>query len=191
MISDVSVTQSRSFQMLQGWISDSEKTVPTAVPPPSQTPPTNRSAGRSILSLKNLISFCLVSVARAVLDEQMGNTNRQANAGNTAAPPSRSFRYLQEQYNNGTEDNGAVTMTTTTTVEETVVSGDGVGLRRGSDSHMPSRAFKFLQDQYDAQKTPVNRGQGVNNREDLVEIYNKRERKRRKKIDFERNSSLI
>ncbi|CAF1618704.1 unnamed protein product [Adineta ricciae] len=31
------VTQSRSFQMLQGWISDSEKTVPTAVPPPSQS----------------------------------------------------------------------------------------------------------------------------------------------------------
>ncbi len=48
------VTQSRSFQMLQGWISDSEKTVPTAVPPPSQQQqqqqqpsPTNKSAGKS------------------------------------------------------------------------------------------------------------------------------------------------
>jgi hypothetical protein len=40
--------------MLQGWISDSEKTVPTAVPPPSQQQqqqqqpsPTNKSAGKS------------------------------------------------------------------------------------------------------------------------------------------------
>jgi hypothetical protein len=44
------VTQSRSFQMLQGWISDSEKTVPTAVAPPSHpattsVPPPNKSAG--------------------------------------------------------------------------------------------------------------------------------------------------
>lgn len=58
--------------------------------------------------------------------------------------------------------------TTTTTVEETVVTGEGAGLRRGSDAHVPSRSFKFLQDQYHAQQT------GVNNREDLVEIYNKR-----------------
>jgi len=33
--------------MLQGWISDSEKTVPTPVPPPSQPATTNKSAGRS------------------------------------------------------------------------------------------------------------------------------------------------
>ena len=55
------VTQSRSFQMLQGWISDSEKTVPTPVAAPSSQPNTttaaitNKSAGRSYLhkSLKN------------------------------------------------------------------------------------------------------------------------------------------
>lgn len=44
------VTQSRSFQMLQGWISDSEKTVPTPVQPPTPAsqpaPPANKSAGR-------------------------------------------------------------------------------------------------------------------------------------------------
>jgi hypothetical protein len=42
--------------MLQGWISDSEKTVPTPVPPPSQqqqqqqqpSSPATKSAGRSI-----------------------------------------------------------------------------------------------------------------------------------------------
>jgi hypothetical protein len=40
--------------MLQGWISDSEKTVPTPVPPPSQpaAQPTNRSAGRTIFRRK-------------------------------------------------------------------------------------------------------------------------------------------
>jgi hypothetical protein len=47
------VTQSRSFQMLQGWISDSEKTVPTSVVPPSQTTTAtaaavNKSAGLSL-----------------------------------------------------------------------------------------------------------------------------------------------
>jgi hypothetical protein len=39
---------------------------------------------------------------------------------------------------------------------------------------MPSRAFKYIQDQYDSQKGPVNRTSGINNRDDLVEIYNKR-----------------
>jgi hypothetical protein len=148
--------------MLQGWISDSEKTVPAPAPQAAASAqPTNRSA-----------------VARAVLDEQIGNNNRQVNSGNTAALPSRSFRYLQEQYNNANGDNNTntvtATTTTTTTVEETVVSGEGVGLRRGSGAHMPSRTFKYLQDQYDAaQQTPVNRAQVVNNREDLHEIYNK------------------
>lgn len=101
----------------------------------------------------------------------MGNNNRQMNSpGGSSNLPSRSFRYLQDQYNNGNvEPNGTITTTTTTTtVEETVVTGEGVGLRRGSDAHVPSRAFKFLQDQYHAQQT------GINNREDLVEIYNKR-----------------
>jgi glucan-binding YG repeat protein len=46
------VTQSRSFQMLKGWISDSEKNVPASVPPPStsQPPPppaANQSAGET------------------------------------------------------------------------------------------------------------------------------------------------
>ena len=53
---------------------------------------------------------------------------------------------------------------------------EGAGLRRGSNGHMPSRAFKYLQDQYDAQQGPVNRTAGINNREDLAEIYNKRNR---------------
>lgn len=51
-----SVTQSRSFQMLQGWISDSEKTVPTAVAPPSSAPqqqqqqqPSSKSPGKDII----------------------------------------------------------------------------------------------------------------------------------------------
>lgn len=65
--------------------------------------------------------------------------------------------------------------TTTTTVDDNVGSGDGTSLRRGSNSHMPSRSFKYLQDQYDAQQGPVNRTGGVNNRDDLAEIYNKRE----------------
>ena len=76
---------------------------------------------------------------------------------------------MQEQYNNSNGDsNDAVT--TTTTVEETVMTGEGAGLRRGSDSHVPSRSFKFLQDQQAA----INRTSGINNREDLAELYNKR-----------------
>src|SRR5207237_123220 len=74
-------------------------------------------------------------------------------------------------------NNDTVTSTTTTTVEEKVITGEGMGLRRGSDSHMPSRAFKYIQDQYNAQQGPVNRTQGINNRDDLVEIYNKRKTK--------------
>ncbi|CAF4024826.1 unnamed protein product, partial [Adineta steineri] len=159
------VTQSRSFQMLQGWISDSEKTVPTPVVPPSQPTATTTTAAAINKS----------AVARAVLDEQMGNVNRQNSSGSASNLPSRSFRYLQEQYSNtNSDDNDTASITTTTTVEETMVGGEGVGLRRGSDGHMPSRSFKYIQDQYDAQQQgPVNRGQGINNREDLAEIYNK------------------
>ena len=99
----------------------------------------------------------------------MGNSNRQAfSPGGSTNLPSRSFRYLQDQYKNGNAEPNGTIMTTTTTVEETVVTGEGTGLRRGSDAHVPSRSFKFLQDQYHAQQT------GTNNREDLVEIYNKR-----------------
>jgi hypothetical protein len=122
----------------------------------------------------NSISLSFI-VARAVIDDQTGN-NRRGSSGSASNLPSRSFRYLQEQYDNGNDDTDAI-VTTTTTVEETTVSGDGAGLRRGSDSHMPSRAFKFIQDQYDAKQGPVNRTQGINNRDDLVEIYNKRMRK--------------
>jgi len=99
----------------------------------------------------------------------MGNTNRRGSSGSASNLPSRSFRYLQEQYNNGNDDNNDTVVTT-----EPVVSGEGIGLRRGSDGHMPSRAFKYIQDQYNAQQTPVNRIQSINNRDDLVEIYNKR-----------------
>jgi hypothetical protein len=108
----------------------------------------------------------------------MGNTKRRTSSSSTSTLPSRSFRYLQEQYNNGENNDAVTTTTTTTTVEETVRTGEGVGLRRGSDGHMPSRAFKYIQDQYDAQQGPVNRSQGINNREDLVEIYNKRKIKK-------------
>ncbi|CAF5094389.1 unnamed protein product, partial [Rotaria sp. Silwood1] len=151
------VTQSRSFQMLQGWISDSEKTVPTPVAPPSQSTTTTTTANKS-------------AVARAVLDEQMGNKDRSRSSSGTSGLPSRSFRYLQEQYNNSNGDNKEPTITT---VDEPTVSGDSIGLRRSSDAHMPSRAFKILQDQYDAQNTPINRTSAINNREDLMEIYNK------------------
>jgi hypothetical protein len=58
-----------------------------------------------------------------------------------------------------------------------MVTGEGMGLRRGSASHMPSRSFKYIQDQYDSQQAPVNRPQGINNRDDLVEIYNKRKKR--------------
>jgi len=49
-----SVTQSRSFQMLQGWISDSEKQVPAPAPQQPQQPTSeqqaniNKSAGKII-----------------------------------------------------------------------------------------------------------------------------------------------
>jgi len=119
-------------------------------------------------AVRFLLSF---EVARAVFDEQTGNSTRHPSSSSTSSSlPSRSFRHLQEQYSND-----GVTATTTTTVEETVVGGEScVGLRRGSDSHMPSRAFKFIQDQYNTSKGPVNRTQGINNRDDLMEIYNKR-----------------
>ncbi|CAF4454846.1 unnamed protein product [Rotaria socialis] len=155
------VTQSRSFQMLQGWISDSEKTVPTAVAPPSQS--TSAATATTTTAVTNKSA-----VARAVLDEQMGNNDRGTNYNNTSGLPSRSFRYLQEQYNTSNGDNNKET-----TVEETPISAERLGLRRGSGSHMPSRAFKILQDQCDSQQGPINRSGAVNNREDLMEIYNK------------------
>ncbi|CAF0817182.1 unnamed protein product [Didymodactylos carnosus] len=147
------ITQSRSFQMLQGWISDSEKIIPQA----------------------NLTKS---SVTHAIEDEQSDDRHRSNGSGTNAVPASRSFRYLQDQYPNGS--NG----TTTTTVKEeatTVITSNdqqqtGTGLRRGSDNHVPSRSFRYLQDHIESnpqlQGVPVNKS-SVNNRDDLIEIYNK------------------
>lgn len=103
---------------------------------------------------------------------------RRSSSSGSSVLPSRTFRYLQDQYQGENSNNMTMTTTTTTTttnVEENVIPGEGSGgLRRGSNSHMPSRAFKYLQDQYDAQQGPINRTQYVNNRDDLAEIYNKR-----------------
>lgn len=46
------ITQSRSFQMLEGWISDSEKTVAALVP---QAPLSNNSAGENLTFRKGFI----------------------------------------------------------------------------------------------------------------------------------------
>jgi hypothetical protein len=60
-------------------------------------------------------------------------------------------------------------------VEETDSSRDHNGLRRSSDAHTPSRSFKYLQEQYaTSEQSPTNRSHSVNNRDDLMEIYNKR-----------------
>ncbi len=115
---------------------------------------------------KNLIDIHVFLVTQAVLDEQR-NTSRRASAGGASTHPSRSFRYLQEQYN---DDNSP-----TTTNQKITTSKNNIDLRRSSDIHIPSRTFKSSQDQHDAsQQTPVNRSQAVNNRSDLLEIYNKR-----------------
>jgi hypothetical protein len=112
-------------------------------------------------------------------------TNRRHDSSGSSALPSRSFRYLQEQYNTSNGDNNEIVTSATTTVEETSGPGEGVGLRRGSDGHMPSRSFKYLQDQYDAQQSAANRTQMINNRDDLVEIYNKR------KFNLKKTNDLI
>lgn len=59
------VTQSRSFQMLQGWISDSEKTVPTAVPPPSQSQPQPQSSASSSSSATTSAAAAAAAAAAA------------------------------------------------------------------------------------------------------------------------------
>jgi hypothetical protein len=107
-------------------------------------------------------------VAQAVHDEQ-NNTGRHSSSGGISSLPSRSFRYLQEQY----DDDHSPTVRTT--VEVPITLTDHAGLRRSSDGHTPSRSFKFLQDQYPmSSQSPSNQSQAVNNREDLIEIYNKR-----------------
>lgn len=121
--------------------------------------------------IENKQSFSYL-VARAVLDEEMSQNDRSTNSNSILGQQSRSFRYLQEQYNPSNGD--SVKGTTSPTIDETAPSAETLGLRRGSGGHMPSRAFKILQDQYDAQQGPINRTQGINNRDDLAEIYNKR-----------------
>jgi hypothetical protein len=60
-------------------------------------------------------------------------------------------------------------------MNETIPSRESNSLRRGSDAHIPSRSFKYLQEQYaTSQQSPTNQSQTVNNRDDLMEIYNKR-----------------
>lgn len=118
---------------------------------------------KDIIVFTNKIVFCLVS--RAIYDEQ-NNTNRRSSSTGMSSLPSRSFRYLQEQYNTDTP-------MVTTAVEDEIITtpNHNNGLRRSSDAHTPSRSFKFLQDQYPVSANP---SQAVNNRDDLIEIYNKR-----------------
>ncbi|CAF3581634.1 unnamed protein product [Rotaria socialis] len=156
------ITQSRSFQMLQGWISDSEKTVPNTVS--SSSPSTQYSTYRSA-DAQN--SFDLKN-----------NTDRRrsSSGGGTTSLPSRSFRYLQEQYSVDRDDNNNNNNNSPQIVQRTIekTPANGTGLRRGSDAHNPSRAFRFLQDQYDVtQEVSPNRSRPVNNRNDLMEIYHK------------------
>ncbi|CAF0862135.1 unnamed protein product [Rotaria sordida] len=145
------ITQCRSFQMLQEWISDSEKTIPTVIPSLQST--TNSS-----------------TVAQTTHDQQNKTTPRQSSLTGISSLPSRSFRYLQEQYSVDSDD---TTIVPKKSFEETT-SKSGTGLRRSSDAHNPSRAFKYLQDQYDiSQELASNQSRTINNRDDLVEIYNK------------------
>ncbi|CAF3814498.1 unnamed protein product [Rotaria magnacalcarata] len=153
------ITQSRSFQMLQGWISDSEKTIPNTVS--STSPSTQYSTYRSTDAQNSF--------------DHKNNTDRcrSNSGGGTTSLPSRSFRYLQEQYSVDHNDNNN---NTPQIVQRTIdkAPANGTGLRRGSDAHNPSRAFRFLQDQYDVtQEVSANQSRPVNNRKDLIEIYNK------------------
>ncbi|CAF2082013.1 unnamed protein product [Rotaria magnacalcarata] len=153
------ITQSRSFQMLQGWISDSEKTIPNTVS--STSPSTQYSTYRSTDTQNSF--------------DHKNNTDRcrSNSGGGTTSLPSRSFRYLQEQYSVDHNDNNN---NTPQIVQRTIdkAPANGTGLRRGSDAHNPSRAFRFLQDQYDVtQEVSANQSRPVNNRKDLIEIYNK------------------
>jgi hypothetical protein len=50
------ITQSRSFQILEGWIADSEKTIAAVTsPPPSSPSLTNSSAGEDLTFVKYFI----------------------------------------------------------------------------------------------------------------------------------------
>ncbi|UJR32252.1 hypothetical protein I4U23_019717 [Adineta vaga] len=124
------ITQTRSFQMLEGWIEDSEKLAS------SNLPITNKSTDTSPVV------------------HQQNYSSRRFSAGGATSHPSRSFRYLQEQYGNETSPIG---------------TKNTVGLRRSSDIPTPYRTIK----QDTSEQSLVNRSESVNNREDLTEIYNK------------------
>ena len=115
----------------------------------------------------------LVAVARAIADEQNYPHqlfNRDIDScSSLSSLPSRSFRYLQDQYK-------SEEMNSPTHVEESLTARESSGLRRSSDAHTPSRSFKYLQDQYDKiEAQPAQRSPTTNNRADLTDIYSKRE----------------
>ena len=82
--------------------------------------------------------------------------------------PSRSFRHLQEQYKDQPRPHPPLIKSNSIDTDEETSRTTSGGLRRSTDPHMPSRAFRYLQDQL-----PINRSLTVNNRDDLMEIYNK------------------
>lgn len=150
------VTQSRSFQLLEEWISDSEKTI-------AALQPSSSSAGIDYDLLIFLIFYNHeIEFIVSQNGNQLHNTNttprRLSSSGQTSLP-SRSFRYLQEQYSVDTP---------LPPTNESNYSKEQPALRRGSDAHTPSRSFKFLQEQYHTSSPTT-----TNNRSDLMEIYNK------------------
>ncbi|CAF4551078.1 unnamed protein product [Rotaria socialis] len=107
------ITQSRSFQMLQGWISDSEKTVPNTVSSssPSTQYSTYRSAGEYLTFLRRFPSFiifdnyyvgsCPILIERWKFRRTIEKTPANGTGlrrGSDAHNPSRAFRFLQDQY---------------------------------------------------------------------------------------------
>ncbi|CAF1331657.1 unnamed protein product [Adineta ricciae] len=119
------ITHTRSFQMLEGWISDSEKSTPSDAQSANKTTAVQQNA-----------------------------SSRRFSAGAPSSHPSRSFRYLQEQYATDTD---------------AVTTKEMVGLRRSSDVPRPYQTLKYDT----SEQLPVTRSEAVNNREDLAEIYNK------------------
>ena len=123
--------------------------------------------GHSILNKR----FYFLIEVQTSCNRQNKSVRRRSSSSGLSSLPSRSFRYLQDQYN---ADNDNAT-DIAKAAEVTIKSSDGTGLRRSSDVHNPSRAFKYLQDQYHiSQALPINRSQAINSRDDLIEIYHKR-----------------
>lgn len=106
--------------------------------------------------------------AQSDFDQQYNTDRRRSSSGGAITLPSRSFRYLQEQYSI-TDDDSMAHVT-----HKTVTPSNATGLRRGSDAHHPSRAFRYLQDQYhENPEAGSNQNRTINNREDILELYNK------------------